>query len=199
MTITHLLEDFARERAQQQSGVSQAILDEERLSSFEQGYQAGWDDSIKASSGEETKAMQFISKAVSDLSVSRQEIYTELLANLHPFFGNLIESALPMILKESLGVQIAELIHTHIEDYGHQDVVISVGEGQKELIDRVASRLKDLPIRFEIVSGLAATQVKIKFSDMDENEIDTFELVGQIKKSIDKFFADEVGTSKENV
>lgn len=192
MTISHLLEDFARDNLHEQGNVSSAILNEERLSSFEQGYQAGWDDSLKASGSNEKQALEEISKAFSELSVSRERIYTELLENMRPLIDGIVDSTLPAILKESLGLQVGVLIHDYIQKHGGGEIIVTVAPGQKEILSKVTNRFVDLPIHFKEVSRIEPSEVKINFCGVDESEIDTMELALQIKSSIDDFFENEV-------
>jgi len=48
MSIAHLLDDFAASGQSEQGLIQEVELEEERLASFEKGYQAGWDDAVKS-------------------------------------------------------------------------------------------------------------------------------------------------------
>ena len=48
MSIAHLLEDFGETHAHAPIAMDDVSLEDERLEAFEAGYQAGWDDAVKA-------------------------------------------------------------------------------------------------------------------------------------------------------
>ncbi len=197
MTITHLLEDFTHGTMSAGLELNQAALEEERLSAFEQGYQAGWDDSLQAAGGTEKKALEDMASTLSALSLSKTEIYAELLVSLRPLISDLVDSVLPVILKDSLGVQIKSLIQAHLEANESRDIVISLAKGQSDILNALTPYLSDLPCRFVEEGGFAPTQIRIGFGTDEEQEIDTQKLIAEIKTYIDRFFEDEVQTMQE--
>jgi len=192
MTITHLLEDFAQGTSGRGLEISQVMLEEERLSSFEQGYQAGWDDSLQASGSAEKEVMENISKALLDLSSSRSEIYAQLMTSMRPLIGNLIDSVLPVILRASLGVQIKSLIEDYIDRNECSEITISVAQDKADVVSMIEPHVGDLPVRFNQVAEIEASQVRISFSGTDEQEIDVEHLLNQIKQSVDQFFENDI-------
>ena len=197
MTITHLLEDFTHGTARIGLEIDQTTLEEERLSAFEQGYQAGWDDSLQAAGGVEKKALEDISSTLSAISLSKKQIYAETLVSLRPLINNLVESVLPLISRESLGIQIKSLIQEHLEKNESKDIVVSVAKGQREVLNKISSHLSDLPCRFVEDGRFDPSQIRIGFAADEEQEIDTQELLRDIKIYIDQFFEEEVQAMKE--
>lgn len=197
MTITHLLEDFTRRDTDVGLDTSQAVLEEERLSAFEQGYQAGWDDSLKAAGGAERQLLEEISKALSDLGSCQNEVYRELLTNMRPVIGSLVEAVLPSVLKENLGIQLSSLIQDYVEKNGTAGIVVSIAKGQSDLLSDVTSILSNFSADIQEDAVLEPYQVRVSFAGKNEVEIDPEALMKQIKVSIESFFQDDVQTIRE--
>lgn len=197
MTITHLLEDFTFSKSGTGLAIDRAMLEEERLSAFEQGYQAGWDDSIQAAGGMEKKALDDIAKALSSISSSRSETYSKLLLSLYPLINNLVDSVLPLILRESLGIRIKSIIHDFLEKNEADEIVVSIPESQRDVLSIIKPHLSEFPVRFSETHREEVAQISVGFGGADELEIDSHHLVSQIKESIDQFFSEEVQGTKE--
>lgn len=192
MTITHLLEDFTRNTSGASVEVSESLLEEERLSAFEQGYQAGWDDSLKAAGGTEKETLEAVTKAVSHLATSQLDVHRELLNNLRPFINNLVDAVLPMVLQKSLGTQIKTVIQDYIEEHGNCDIVVSVARGNAAALKEAFSDLSGLSLRIEEEHRMEQSQVSVSFSNSAEQEVNTQDLVRQVKDAVDGFFENEV-------
>lgn len=199
MTISHMLEDFAHEQSNGDLTVNRAMLEEERLSAFEQGYQAGWDDSLEAANGSEKKVLKDILEALLSLSLSQQEIYGELLVNMRPFLNTLVDFVLPTVLKGTLGIHVKSIIDDHIKENGECAVSISVANGKAEILKESLPHSPGFHVNIVEDSSIEDSQVRINFTSGDEKEVDPDQLLTEVKSLIEDFFKNEVSTVKEAV
>jgi flagellar biosynthesis/type III secretory pathway protein FliH len=83
-------------------------LENVKLESFESGYQAGWEDAVKAHSDGTQKAISELGQRLEDMSFTYHEVYAKLTLALKPLMVNIILKLLPTIAEQSLHVHILQ-------------------------------------------------------------------------------------------
>lgn len=143
-----LLEDFSELVPEgQDGGLQEAEL---RLSSFEAGYQAGWDDAAASLAESADKAIEGLGQSLSDMAFGFHEARAHMVSALRPVLEEMFSAVLPMLAREGLPSQIVALAErlvsagaeTPLELATHPDdlaVVMAALEG------RTAPPLKVIP------------------------------------------------------
>lgn len=110
MAIAHLLEDFTSRRPQdaEQHVLTEGELEDIRLSAFETGYGAGWDDALKSQTGRSTEISESLVQAINEMSFSFHEARQQMTRDLAPVFDELFNAVFPEMLRATLGLQIRE-------------------------------------------------------------------------------------------
>jgi flagellar assembly protein FliH len=109
MTIAHLLVDFANFHSAGSDAVfTEATLEEHQLEAFEQGYQAGWEDSAKAHAEEGLRINQELMTTMQDWSFTFRDAQTQLLASLKPLFQQISDTLLPALAEAGKPHLLAE-------------------------------------------------------------------------------------------
>lgn len=196
MTINHLLQDFTLGRENLKHDMSQVSLEEEKLAAFEQGYQAGWDDSLKTSESSDKDALEKIVKSISEIGDARDEINHQIFSNMKSFVDELINSIIPEILHETLGFQIKSLITESLEKRQSNEITVYLSSEENSAAELVSESLSELPVRIEKADSLSGSQVRVTFSDGCEQEMDNEALVRNIRTSVKDFFENEVRCTK---
>ena len=104
MSIAHLLEQFDMVSGLTSSfqWLDEETLEEHRLTAFERGYTAGWEDAEAARAREQSKAIDGLKDTLADVSFSYHEALSEMNRSLQPLFHSLVDKLLP---SSSFGVR----------------------------------------------------------------------------------------------
>lgn len=190
MSIAHLYEDFEEFSAlgAKGSGVSDDDLENAQLTGFETGYQAGWDDAVKAKS-EETKNLSadFV-RSVQDMSFTYNDAYSNLTAGIQPLLTRIITSVLPKVARESLSSLIVEQINQLMETQLDNVVELVVPSQQKEVIEEFLEGKVPVPFFISEEPSLASGAVYLRVNQ-EEREINTDALLAEVSDAVDAFFS----------
>jgi len=126
MTISHLLEDFDTAHEGAQMIISDASLEDERLAAFETGYQAGWDDAVKAQAEDARRITADLAQNLQDLSFTYEEARVAVMQALRPLLLQMTTAVLPRLAQESLGPRLAEMMHDLARSHGDLRTEIAV-------------------------------------------------------------------------
>ncbi|MEX0279595.1 MAG: ABC transporter ATP-binding protein [Arenibacterium sp.] len=189
MTIAHLLEDFGTTTG---PGVLGRFMDEEaledfRLSAFEQGYSAGWEDCIRAQQDERMKLSTNLSNSLEDLSFTYQEALNSLLISIEPIFEQMVGKILPDVMMQLKGHIILEQIMNMIKNTTDAPIQIAVPPGTSGAVHKVLSEPKGLQLSVIEDASLTAEQADIRIGD-SAIEIDGAQLTAAFSESIEAFF-----------
>lgn len=186
MTISHLLEDYGAYATAAPVSLTDVSLEEQRLEAFEKGYQAGWDDSVKAQSDDVKRVSTDLAQNLHELSFTYQEAYAAIMKSLTPLLRQMVETVLPHAAHQTLGVRLAEMISELASKHGNQPVeIVSATENVAAVEQMVSS---DLPMKVTVTeeTSLADGQVYIRIGET-EREIDLSEVLAEIGRSVSGF------------
>jgi len=187
MSIAHVLEDFGACARGNPVSLTDVSLEEQRLEAFEKGYQAGWDDSVKAAQEDSRHVSAALAQNLQDLSFTYQEAYTAVLDAFRPLLDDVIASVLPTLMRHSLGAQVAEALHDMARERGHQPIEIVTAPANVTAIETVLAREEDLDLTVSEEPTLTEGQVQIRFGQQ-EREIDLQGVIAQIERAVADFF-----------
>jgi flagellar assembly protein FliH len=188
MAISHLLEDFGRPAPDEGIPVlmSDEVLEDQRLTAFEQGYSAGWDDAIKAQNEDRTRLSAELLRSLEDVSFTYQEALSQLLAETEPVFRSLVSLILPDIMKQTIGHRIVEELQAMIKETVDQPLALTVGPGCAAAVKPLLEQ--QLPAPVDLIEDAAVGQMSARLHvGTKEREIDGEQLIRSIRKSLDAF------------
>ena len=156
MTISHLLAEFAPERSAEDPilHMTEVEIEEERLTAFENGYSAGWEDAVKAQGEARVQAIAMFRQSLEDYAFTYHEARVQILAQLHPLFRILTDSVLPAIAQDTLGASIAAELSALAEDTAEFPVEIHVAPDFENELQSAVSEAETLPFVLIADSGL---------------------------------------------
>lgn len=191
MTITHLLEDFSKSAAE--TGplqlFSEDALEDLRLTSFEQGYSAGWDDAVEARSTDDAQASRTLVQSLEDLSFTFHEARAQILANLEPLFTCITEGVVPDLASEGLTRHIASKLTTAAADMLDDSATVFVAPGRSEQFAALMQQPLPIAIKLSEDPCLAKDQVILRLG-ASETVFDADALSQSVKDIIDTFLFD---------
>ncbi|MFS4581683.1 ABC transporter ATP-binding protein [Phaeobacter sp. C3_T13_0] len=187
MTIAHLLENFAMDTpAVPVAEVSEEVLEEERLESYEKGYSAGWDDAVTAKDKESTHVSSELASSLEDLSFTFHEAQSQLLESLDPMFKVLTSAVLPDAMAASFGHHIVDQLTDMAKNQADQAINIVVSAGEGATVRALLSKNFTVPVQVREDVVLSAGQAYLKVGGI-ERELNSLALTESIQESIEAF------------
>jgi flagellar assembly protein FliH len=189
-TMSHLYTDFSRfppgaffDAASEDEAVQDA-----QLTGFEAGYQAGWDDAIKATGEEGEKLTADFVQSVQDLSFTYHEAFAKLSSGMKSLMSQLVTSVLPEVARDGLHLQLIDQFEALIISHKEDIIQLVASPSARPIIESVLSGHSGIPFVISDDVTLADNQVFLRVNQ-EEREINTNLVLEEIRNSIDAFFS----------
>jgi flagellar assembly protein FliH len=168
--VSRLLEDFVASRSDDVSGrwVREDEWEEQRLSGYEEGYSAGWEDALSAQSQTQARLCEALSQKLCDLSFTYHEALTQMLAALEPIFQAIFETVLPRAWSAGQAARLAELATAMAKEQAEGPLVLKVPKGTADAIRPAFEREYGAPFELREDPGLAPDQACIRLGDVEQ-------------------------------
>lgn len=188
-TIAHLLEDFSA-TADTDSAIrnlKEEELEDIRLSAFEQGYSAGWEDAAKAQGEDHARLSETLARSLEDLSFTYHEAVAHLTVAVEPVFRAIVETALPTIMKQGFGETILAELQNMAAQGLAQPVIITVPPGSAAAILPMIPDRLSMPVQVVEDSALGPGQADLRIGSR-EREIDSNRFTEAAREAAEAFF-----------
>jgi hypothetical protein len=163
-------------------------VEDMRLTAFETGYKAGWDDAITAQADADAQERAQVAQALQALAFTFHDARTHVLHALSPLIAEVAARLLPEIAHAALPHLVAEALAPYAELAAEAPVLILAAP---ETCPRIATLLGPqpaLPLRIEEAAGLSPGQVTIRLGET-ETRVDLDSALATIRTVLDDFFA----------
>lgn len=190
MSIAHLLEEFGELTDGEPLAMTDVSLEEERLAAFEKGYQAGWDDAVKAQSEDTRRITADLAQNLQDLRFTYEEAYGAVMTTLRPLLMEMAGAVLPRLASESLAPRIVEMLHEQARAQGRQPVEIVAAPGDLPRLEHLTGDGLDITLSAD--DTLDAGQVYLRLGE-SEAEIDLPGVIADISAAVRAFFDEQPG------
>ena len=189
MSVSHRYRNFGGGQSPKDTPESTeaSSLEDEKLQAFEAGYQAGWDDAIKAKSDAQEKVKEELQQNLLDLSFTYQEALSTMTTSIKPALEQIVEKLLPKIVEGALTAHIVEQVTMQVAENIPQKVEIVVSSDSQPAVEDLIGQA--LPPPFELTGSDTVTsgQAFIRI-DSDEREINLDDTIKQVSEAISAFF-----------
>lgn len=189
MSIAHLLAEFSTERPDEDAArlISDLELEDERLTAFERGYSAGWEDALKAQGEDRASVIADLRQSLEDMSFTYHDAYSQMMLSLKGIVGTLLETVLPRALQHALVPGIVEEISAQVADHADVAVEVLVSPDLDEEVAAALSSVPSVPITPIETPELKPGQVVLQIGG-GGHEIDTGRLLRRIERSVEAYF-----------
>ncbi len=186
MSISHLLEDFGSYAQGDSIALTDVFLEEQRLEAFEKGYQAGWDDAVKAQTEDSRHISADMAQNLLDLSFTYQEARSAILDSLAPVLRQMVEVVLPRMARDFLPDRIAEEVTALASELGDHPVQITACSADTPALEALFCR--DLPMTVQIETDDTMTDGQLRLQlGQTEREIDLNAVLSGVERAISDF------------
>jgi len=189
MPASHLFQDFGTQKPVKagKTTYSPEEIEEFKLQAFENGYQAGWDDAVKAQANTVTHVTSGLASSLQSASFDYHELRATLSASVQTIMEQVVNTALPQMAKASLGAHIRELVTVTARSALDRPIEISVAPENEDAVHAILSDTISEP--FELIADplMSPTQVVLRLGKQ-ETEVNLDRLMADIGSAISTFF-----------
>ena len=189
MSLTHLFQDFGTLKSTKAGMLSMTAeeIEDLKLQSFEGGFQAGWEDAVKAQAETHSHVSAALAASLHSASFEYHELRATLNASVQNIMVHVVDTILPMAARASLGGHIRDFVTSASQDALDCPIEIVVAPECEEVVRRVLST--DLQDPFELVGdpGMSESQATIRLGSQ-ESEINLDKTVAEIALAVATFF-----------
>lgn len=189
ISIAHLYTDFSdfSHGPNAANAPADEMMHDAQLASFESGYQAGWEDAVKAKDEEsESLTAEFVQK-VQDISFTYHEAYNKLSAGMQPLMSRFVTTVLPAVAQEGLHFQLIDQIGKLMERQSENVVELVVSPERRAHVQQVLEDQAGIPFSVTEEPSLGDGQVYLRVNQ-HEREIDIDAVLSEVSSAVDAFF-----------
>jgi flagellar assembly protein FliH len=163
-------------------------VEADRLSAFERGYKAGWDDSATALTAERKAISADFAANLGDLSFTYHEARSHVLRQLEELVTTTFAQILPEYARQVLPRVVWAQICAVAQDAASAPVTLLVAPGAQPLFDEILPKNPGFPLTIVEESTLTEGQVFIR-SQKGEAAVDHATALAEIEAAVRQFFA----------
>jgi flagellar assembly protein FliH len=192
MSLAHKYEEFGQQIVftPETFGQDQSNLESEKLQSFEDGYEAGWEDSVTAQDKSRNEISADFAKKLKEISLTFEDAQISLTHGLLPLFEDIVEKFLPEIAKVTLGPHIAGQLSELVQSQSDQEIEIIVSPNDygsvKDLMESLIFDPFVILTKPELEDGQVYLKVGTKL-----REINFDKMIRKIQESTSNLFEQE--------
>lgn len=189
MSLAHKYEDFGNKLGFSSDMLSLSKDDAEsvKLKAFEDGYEAGWEDSVSEQKKSRKEISSSMAKNLQEASLSYEEARDTLTQALRPLFEAILDKFLPAIGKSTMLPLIAEQLSHMAQNQTDQPVQIVVSSKDFESLESVLEGMISVPFTLVKQSGQVEGQISIRVGAI-EREINFENMINEVRSSIISLF-----------
>lgn len=156
------LETFASDDAPFAPAAPPEGGEEARLSAYDDGYAAGWEDALAARDDEAARLRDAVGQAFQTMGFSYHEARMHILHALRPLLEAMVSTLLPRLAAEAIGPMVAEVMMTLAADGADHPVVLRVHPSARSAVEGFLTPPSSLPLTVIDDGQLAPGQVVVQ-------------------------------------
>ncbi|MFC7702637.1 flagellar biosynthesis protein [Plastorhodobacter daqingensis] len=182
-----LREFDAPEAAPEPPRFSEQELETARLTAYDEGYQRGLDDAMRAAEQDQLRLREDIAQALQEMSFTYHEARGHVLRALQPLFSEMLAKLLPEAARAALPGIISEVLMPAAAAAAGIPVQIAVAQDD---LAAVTAAIEDpgFPVHFFADPALLPGQAALRLGDT-ETAIDLDDAVEHIRAAVTGFYA----------
>jgi flagellar biosynthesis/type III secretory pathway protein FliH len=182
------LEEFESEaRSEPAATLDADAFEEARLASFEQGYQAGWDDAAAAQDEDQRRLRADVAHNLQELSFTYHDARGHILRSLAPLLDQICARVVPELAARSIGEIVRETLMPMVEAAADQPVTIVLNPSSRTAVESALADIAAPLFNIAEEPSLGSGQLYLRF-DESEQEIDIDAAVATIGAAVEAFF-----------
>jgi flagellar assembly protein FliH len=161
-------------------------LEEARLSSYEQGYAAGWDDSVSAQNEEKDQLAVDLAHNLQSLNFTYHEARAHILRALEPLLVGIVSQLLPEVARSALAPTVLSALLPLAESAADTPVRILFNPSARAALEPLLERTNGLPLALVEEATLGDGQVFLQLGE-EEVRVDLDAAIAEVKTALNDF------------
>lgn len=190
-SLSHRYPDFGTVHPPSLGGegaaVSDDTLEDIQLASFDAGYQAGWEDAVKANTTDVDRAAVNMAQNLQDMSFSHHEAYLKLSSAMKPLLRQILDRLLPKSARQMVGMHILEQLTDLMDGYADKAIEIVVSPNNLDDIQNLLNDMVRVPFALSADEALTNGQAFLRVGEA-EREINLDAVLSGISEAVDAFY-----------
>lgn len=198
-TLSHRYPELGAQRPNlsEELDVPEDLLEDMQLVSFDNGYQAGWEDAITAQEVTAEKNAASISQNLQDLAFSHREAYEKLRVSMRPLLFQITNKLLPDSAYKLVGLHLIEELCQLMEESAETAIEIVASPDNREHLLEVLENLPAIPFQIASDPNLTSGQAYLR-NAQGEKEINIDGVLSGIANAIEAYY-DQTSEEIKNV
>lgn len=189
MSLAHRYRNFGDVKEEPNTNENLIVegIEDQKLQSFEEGYQAGWDDAVKAQTDATMKVSTELGQNLQDMSFTYHEALSKLTLSMEPMITQIVDKLLPSIARQAVGVHISSELYEMVKAAAGQPIEIVVAPENVETVKELGEN--NLTEAFEIVAepSMGQGQAYVRIGNEEKN-IDLDSIILGVSEALTAFF-----------
>lgn len=162
-------------------------IEQAKLTAYEQGYAAGWDDGVAAQAEDQTRLRADLARSLQGLSFTYLEARTHVLRAIEPLIDLILSRLLPVAARSSLAPMVLETLRPLADDLADAPVTLYVNPAMRAAVASVLSGGEALPVTLVDEPMLGEGQAVLRLGQI-ETRVDLDATVTAVAEAVRQFF-----------
>jgi len=168
--------------------VEASALEEARVTAFEQGYSAGWEDAAAAQQGDQSRIRADLARNLQSLAFTFQDARSHVLQAIRPLILEMTNRLLPEVAREALAPTVLDALMPLADDLAEAPLTLVLNPAVRDRVEGLLAQATGLPMQIEEESSLGEGQVYIRFGTA-ETKVDLTQVTADITTAVRAFFS----------
>lgn len=162
-------------------------LEKTRLTGYEAGYQAGWDDCVAAEAAEQSRIGAEFARNLQDLGFTFHEARSHIMRGIEPLLSGMLDKVLPNLVSETIGQTILEELLPLASVAADAPIEVVVPPSARAAIEPILNTVTAIPFILIEEPTLADGQVFLR-SGSTEKHLDLVGAIERIRAAISDLY-----------
>lgn len=162
-------------------------IEQAKLTAYEQGYAAGWDDGVAAQSEDQTRLRADLARSLQGLSFTYQEARAHVLKALEPLIESMLSRLLPVAAQSALAPMVIDTLRPLAAELAEAPVLLYINPAVRPAVASVLSGGDALPVTLVDEPMLGEGQAVLRLGQI-ESRVDLDAAMAAVAEAVRQFF-----------
>jgi len=158
-----------------------------KLQSFEDGYQAGWEDAVKAHEDAKDRIATDFAQNLQDMSFTFHEAFAKLSLAMKPLLSQIVTKVLPELSDKSIAAHVLDQMTELMAVRSVNAIEIAVAPENLDALTEILRGQTNIPFEVKAESALGEGQVYLRVN-ADEREVNFGAITAGMSDALDAYF-----------
>lgn len=136
--------------------------EEARLSAYDDGYTAGWEDALAARDDDAARLCNAVGQNLQALGFSYHEARMHILQSLRPLLEAMVSRLLPRLAAEAIGPTVADVVMALAAESADQPIILRLHPATRSAVEGFLTPPSSLPLTLTEDANQAPGQVVVQ-------------------------------------